>query len=135
MRHNRFGLQIKSRGTVRRKKVGDSKVRIRSVKNRGNDFLMLEYYWAGERHQKMIRHASQADERKAKAMAQEIAGYSSAQAMKALEETFRETMPPGMGYDYMGMSFQEKKAQEGVSPGLVFGLSLLFVFLILAALY
>ncbi len=55
--------------------------------------------------------------------------------MKALEETFRETMPPEMGYDYMGMSFQEKKAQEGVSPGLVFGLSLLFVFLILAALY
>jgi hydrophobic/amphiphilic exporter-1 (mainly G- bacteria), HAE1 family len=62
-------------------------------------------------------------------------GFSSAQAMKALEETFRETMPPEMGYDYMGMSFQEKKAQEGVSPGLVFGLSLLFVFLILAALY
>jgi HAE1 family hydrophobic/amphiphilic exporter-1 len=62
-------------------------------------------------------------------------GYSSAQAMKALEETFRETMPAEMGYDYMGMSFQEKKEQEGVSPGLVFGLSLLFVFLILAALY
>ncbi len=62
-------------------------------------------------------------------------GFSSAQAMKALEETFRDTMPSGMGYDYMGMSFQEKKAQEGVSPGLVFGLSLLFVFLILAALY
>ena len=62
-------------------------------------------------------------------------GYSSAQAMKALEETFRETMPPEMGYDYMGMSFQEKKAQEGVSPGLDFRLSLLFVFLILAALY
>jgi HAE1 family hydrophobic/amphiphilic exporter-1 len=55
--------------------------------------------------------------------------------MKALEETFQQTMPPGMGYDYMGMSFQEKKAQEGVSPTLVFGLSLLFVFLILAALY
>ena len=62
-------------------------------------------------------------------------GYSSAQAMKALEETFRETMPPEMGYDYMGMSFQEKKAQQGVSPAAVFGLSLLFVFLILAALY
>jgi HAE1 family hydrophobic/amphiphilic exporter-1 len=40
-----------------------------------------------------------------------------------------------MGYDYLGMSFQEKKAQQGVSPGLVFGMSLLFVFLILAALY
>ena len=55
--------------------------------------------------------------------------------MKALEETFRETMPPGMGYDYMGMSFQEKKAQQGVSPLAIFALSILFVFLILAALY
>jgi HAE1 family hydrophobic/amphiphilic exporter-1 len=62
-------------------------------------------------------------------------GYSSAQAMKALEETFRQTMPSEMGYDYLGMSFQEKKAQEGVPPSAVFGLSLLFVFLILAALY
>jgi HAE1 family hydrophobic/amphiphilic exporter-1 len=62
-------------------------------------------------------------------------GYSSAQAMKALEETFRQTMPTEMGYDYLGMSFQEKKAQEGVPPSVVFGLSLLFVFLILAALY
>jgi HAE1 family hydrophobic/amphiphilic exporter-1 len=62
-------------------------------------------------------------------------GYSSAQAMKALEETFRQTMPNEMGYDYLGMSFQEKKAQEGVPTSAVFGLSLLFVFLILAALY
>jgi HAE1 family hydrophobic/amphiphilic exporter-1 len=44
-------------------------------------------------------------------------------------------MPQEMGYDYMGMSFQEKKAQEGVSPAVVFGFSILFVFLILAALY
>src|SRR5881628_2290498 len=62
-------------------------------------------------------------------------GYSSLQAMNALEETFRQTMPNEMGYDYLGLSFQEKKAQEGVSPATVFGLSLLFVFLILAALY
>ncbi|HMC27191.1 MAG TPA: efflux RND transporter permease subunit, partial [Verrucomicrobiae bacterium] len=62
-------------------------------------------------------------------------GYSSAQAMKVLEEVFAQTMPPEMGYDYVGMSFQEKKAQEGVSPAAIFGLSLLFVFLILAALY
>ena len=62
-------------------------------------------------------------------------GYSSAQAMKVLEEVFVQTMPPEMGYDYVGMSFQEKKAQEGVSPAAIFGLSLLFVFLILAALY
>jgi hydrophobic/amphiphilic exporter-1 (mainly G- bacteria), HAE1 family len=62
-------------------------------------------------------------------------GYSSYQAMNALEETFRQTMPNEMGYDYLGLSFQEKKAQQGVSPTMVFGMSLIFVFLILAALY
>jgi HAE1 family hydrophobic/amphiphilic exporter-1 len=62
-------------------------------------------------------------------------GYSSAQAIKALEETFAETMPSEMGYDYMGMSYQEKKAAEGVPPAVIFGMSLLFVFLILAAQY
>ncbi len=43
-------------------------------------------------------------------------GYSSNQAMNALEEVFRQTMPKEMGYDYLGISFQEKKAQQGVSP-------------------
>jgi HAE1 family hydrophobic/amphiphilic exporter-1 len=62
-------------------------------------------------------------------------GYSSLQATKALEEVFAATMPREMGIDYIGMSFQEKKAQEGVPPAAIFGLSLLFVFLILAALY
>jgi HAE1 family hydrophobic/amphiphilic exporter-1 len=62
-------------------------------------------------------------------------GYSTDQAMKALEETFAQTMPREMGFDYSGMSFQEKKAQEGVSSSVIFGFSLLFVFLILAALY
>ena len=62
-------------------------------------------------------------------------GYSSAQAMEALEQVFAETMPSEMGYDYMGMSFQEKKAQEGVSPAVIFAFSLLCVFLILAAQY
>jgi HAE1 family hydrophobic/amphiphilic exporter-1 len=62
-------------------------------------------------------------------------GFSSRDAMKALEQTFAETMPTEMGYDYSAMSFQEKKAQEGVPPSVIFGVSLLFVFLILAALY
>ena len=62
-------------------------------------------------------------------------GYSSGQAMKALEEVFASTMPAEMGYDYMGMSYQEKKASEGVSPAVIFAMSLLFVFLILAAQY
>jgi HAE1 family hydrophobic/amphiphilic exporter-1 len=62
-------------------------------------------------------------------------GYSSAQAMQAMEAVFDQTMPPGMGYDYMGMSYQEKKAQQGVSPMVIFGFSLICVFLILAAQY
>jgi len=62
-------------------------------------------------------------------------GYSSNQAMAALEQVFAQTMPAEMGYDYLGISFQEKKAQQGVPPSAIFGLSLLFVFLILAALY
>jgi HAE1 family hydrophobic/amphiphilic exporter-1 len=62
-------------------------------------------------------------------------GYSSGQAIKAMEETFAATMPAEMGYDYSGMSYQEKKAAEGVSPTVIFGMSLLFVFLILAAQY
>lgn len=62
-------------------------------------------------------------------------GYSSGQVRAALEEAFRESMPPGMGYSYQGMSYQEQRAAEGVPAWAVFGLSLLFVFLILAALY
>ncbi|HMD98720.1 MAG TPA: efflux RND transporter permease subunit, partial [Terriglobia bacterium] len=62
-------------------------------------------------------------------------GYSSDQATAALEEVFHQTMPPEMGFDYMGMSRQEQKAREGLPPAAVFAISLLFVFLILAALY
>jgi len=60
-------------------------------------------------------------------------GYSDGQATKALEEVFAQAMPPGIGHDYFGMSFQEQQAAEGVSPVLIFGLSVLCVFLILAA--
>ena len=62
-------------------------------------------------------------------------GYSSGQAMSALEEVFAATMPGEMGFDYMGMSYQEQVAAKGVSPAIIFGFSLLFVFLILAAQY
>jgi HAE1 family hydrophobic/amphiphilic exporter-1 len=62
-------------------------------------------------------------------------GYSSDQAMAALEQVFAQTMPQDMGYDYLGMSFQQKLAEQGVSSTTIFAISLLFVFLILAALY
>jgi HAE1 family hydrophobic/amphiphilic exporter-1 len=62
-------------------------------------------------------------------------GYSSEQATTAMEEVFHQTMPHEMGFDYMGMSFQEQKAREGIPTSVIFGMSFLFVFLILAALY
>ncbi len=62
-------------------------------------------------------------------------GYSADQATAALEDVFKQSMPREMGFDYSGMSFQEQKARQGVPAPVIFGLSLLFVFLILAALY
>ena len=73
--------------------------------------------------------------RSAQIIGSAAAGYSSGQAMTALETVFAESMPPEMGYDYLGISFQEKLAQQGVPPAAIFGFSLLVVFLILAALY
>ena len=43
-------------------------------------------------------------------------GYSSGQVMAALEDVFHKTMPSQMGFDYSGMSYQEQKAAQGVSP-------------------
>jgi HAE1 family hydrophobic/amphiphilic exporter-1 len=62
-------------------------------------------------------------------------GFSADQATAALEDVFRQTMPREMGFDYSGISYQEQKARQGVPASAIFGLSLLFVFLILAALY
>jgi HAE1 family hydrophobic/amphiphilic exporter-1 len=60
------------------------------------------------------------------------AGYSSAQALAALEDVARETLPPDMSIDWADMSYQEKKAPN---PMVVFALALLLVFLVLAAQY
>ena len=62
-------------------------------------------------------------------------GYSSDQATAALEDVFKQTMPREMGFGYMGMSYQEQKARQGVPALVIFCFSLLFVFLVLAALY
>jgi len=63
------------------------------------------------------------------------AGYSSGQAMAALEDVFKSSMPSQMGFDYMGMSYQEQKAAQGVSATTIFGLAFFVVFLIMAAQY
>jgi HAE1 family hydrophobic/amphiphilic exporter-1 len=62
-------------------------------------------------------------------------GYSSGQAIAAMEDTFRKSMPTQMGYDYMGMSYQEVKAAQGVSPAVIFAAAFFVVFLIMAAQY
>jgi HAE1 family hydrophobic/amphiphilic exporter-1 len=60
-------------------------------------------------------------------------GYSSGQALDALEDVARQTLPHEISYDWSDLSYQEKKATGSAST--VFALSLLFVFLVLAALY
>src|SRR3984885_11941631 len=62
-------------------------------------------------------------------------GFSSGQAMRALETVFHDTMPVQMGFDYTGMSYQEQQAALGVSPATIFAMSFLVVFLIMAAQY
>ena len=59
-------------------------------------------------------------------------GYSSGQAIAAMDEVAK-TLPPGYGYDWTGAVYQEKKT--GGQTGYIFALSLVFVFLVLAALY
>ena len=59
-------------------------------------------------------------------------GYSSSQALTALEEVAKQVLPSTMSYDYINMSYQEKHSPSSSS---VFIMALVFVFLILAAQY
>jgi HAE1 family hydrophobic/amphiphilic exporter-1 len=60
-------------------------------------------------------------------------GYSSGQALDALEAVAKATLPPEISYDWSELSYQERKAAG--NAGTLFALSVVFVFLILAALY
>jgi hydrophobic/amphiphilic exporter-1 (mainly G- bacteria), HAE1 family len=71
--------------------------------------------------------------RSAEVIGAPAAGYSSGQAIAALEDVAAKTLPPEMAYAWNALSYQEKLAQGGTAK--VLGLSLVFVFLILAALY
>ena len=59
-------------------------------------------------------------------------GYTSGQALAALEDVFKQTMPPEMSFAYSSMSYQEKVAPPA---GPTLALAIIFVFLLLAALY
>jgi len=60
-------------------------------------------------------------------------GVSSGQAMQIMEQMAREKLPPGMGYEWSGMSYQEKQASG--QAFYVFGMAVLMVYLVLAAQY
>jgi HAE1 family hydrophobic/amphiphilic exporter-1 len=62
-------------------------------------------------------------------------GVSTGQVMAYLEDTFAKTMPAGMGMDYSGLSYQEHKAQQSIPAWVVYAISILLCFLILAAQY
>ena len=59
-------------------------------------------------------------------------GYASGQALAALEDVFKQTMPPEMGFAYSSLSYQEKIAPPA---GPTFVAAIVFVFLLLAAMY
>ena len=60
-------------------------------------------------------------------------GYSSGQAIQALKEVAAQTLPEGYSYEFSGLSREE--VQAGSSSLMIFGISVVFVFLFLAALY
>ena len=105
------------------------------VRNRDGDNVPLSSFTKIERRSGPEFTLRYNEYRSAQINGSAAPGYSSGQAMAALEQVFEQTMPREMGYDYKDMSFQEKMAQKGVPAGVVFGFSLFFVFLILAALY
>lgn len=61
-------------------------------------------------------------------------GYSSGQAIKAIEEVAAETLPTGFGYEFSGMTREEQSA-SGSTTALIFVLCLVFVYLLLSAQY
>jgi multidrug efflux pump len=59
-------------------------------------------------------------------------GYSTGQAMAEMERLIAQ-LPPGLGYEWTGLSYQE--IQAGSQSAILMGLSILVVFMVLAALY
>src|SRR5207245_3633849 len=107
---NQFGRQwqvyIQAEGSYRTnaENVGQFYVR-----NNGGQYLPLSSFIRIERHSGPEFTMRFNEYRSAQFNGSAAPGYSSRQAMAALEEVFEQTMPPEMGYDYKDMSFQEKK--------------------------
>ncbi len=61
------------------------------------------------------------------------AGFSSGQAVEAIAQTASNVLPPSMGFEWSGVTFQEQSA--GGATAIIFGMALVFVYLFLAAQY
>lgn len=61
-------------------------------------------------------------------------GYSNGDAIKAIQEVAAQTLPMGYGYEFSGMTREEQNS-SAASTAIVFGLCLLFVYLLLSAQY
>jgi HAE1 family hydrophobic/amphiphilic exporter-1 len=68
-----------------------------------------------------------------KVMGSPAPGYSTGQALNTMEQLADQTLPPGMGYEWTNMAYQQKKASG--QGALIFGFAIIMVILILAALY
>lgn len=60
-------------------------------------------------------------------------GFSSGESVEAIARTAREVLPPSMGFEWSGVTFQEQNS--GGAAGIIFGMALVFVYLFLAAQY
>ncbi len=103
-----------------------------TVRNRTGDMVPLAAFtsttWTSSAPQLLRYNGSPAMEM----ISNTAPGVSSGAAMRAVEEIMRE-MPVGIGYEWTGASLQER--QSGAQAPLLYAISILFVFLCLAALY
>ena len=131
---NRFGrlykVYVQAEPEYRAREDG---IRMFHVRNRDGDMVPLATLVTTERTQGPEFTNRFNLFRSAELTGQPAAGYSSAQALAALEDVADQTLPADMSYAWANMSFQEKAA-EGTGA-IVFVMALVFVFLILAAQY
>ena len=131
---NRFGrlykVYVQAEPEYRAREDG---IRMFHVRNRDGEMVPLATLVTTERTQGAEFTNRFNLFRAAELTGQPAAGYSSAQALDALEEVAEQTLPGDMGYSWANMSYQEKAA-EGTGS-VVFVMALVFVFLILAAQY
>lgn len=131
---NRFGrlykVYVQAEPEYRAREDG---IRMFHVRNQDGDMVPLSTLVTTERTQGAEFTNRFNLFRAAELTGQPAAGYSSAQALDALEEVAEQTLPSDMSYAWANMSYQEKAA-EGTGS-IVFVMALVFVFLILAAQY